>query len=832
MASNLLDRRRFLVATGSAAVVLASMRDAVASAAELDPSPFTLGVASGDPTHDSVVLWTRLAPDPLSGGGMPDVPVRVGWEVAGDATFVEVVRRGEVTAHPGAVHSVHAVAAGLAPDRWYHYRFQADGVFSRVGRTRTLPAPSAMPERLRFAFASCQGWKGGPYPAYRAMAERDLDFVLHLGDYIYETQDGSLAEFRRLHSLYKTSPDLREAHARFPFITIWDDHEVLQNWAGDHKPNPDGRAFPERRTDALKAYYEHLPMRTAPDGPDYPAYRRFRWGRLAELSVLDTRQYRDAQACGDGRKAPCDEVFDEDRTMTGPEQERWLLDGLRASRTRWNVIAQQTILASFDYDLGPGRSYNLDQWDGYPAARRRILDAIAKDRPSNPIVLSGDWHSHWVNDILADFDDPSSEVLASEFVGTSLSSGIGWDAAVRQGLPVNPHVKLYNGDYRGYVECEVTPRRWESTLRIVLDPADATSPAYTLAAFEVRDGVAGARRLDKGDGMAGTVSDTGGSPLPNAEVLIRQANGSVVVRAWTGADGAYVTFVPPGDYTIGAHAVGFESTARPVTVREDDGGRENFALAPVSGAFAGTGRRVPGPKTEGGAADIVLGNEAFAMTVSQDHDDPQLPRATRGKPIDLAARGRLDQIDWCNLPYVAAGAPTGTEAWQRGLVRATAVEVVESGPSRAVVRTGGAATDLPAIIVETTFTVAPEQPWALAESVFTNAGATAATVWIGDAIDHDGAGQRSGVAGHGTISTPYGSPGAYVPTGRWIGMTGGDAQTYAIVYEDNDFTGYGNGNWIQSQRKVDIAPRQSWTLRRRIVAVPHSGDAWAVIEGI
>lgn len=189
-------------------------------------------------------------------------------------------------------------------------------------------------------------------------------------------------------------------------------------------------------------------------------------------------------------KPPCAEVDDPARTMTGPEQETWLLEGLRRSTARWNVLAQQTILARFDYDLGPGRAYNLDQWDGYPAARQRILDTIVRHRPRNPVILSGDWHSHWVNDILANFDDPAAPVVASEFVGTSISSGIGWDAAVRQGLPANPHVKLYNGTYRGYVMCEVTREHWRSTLRIVTG-----QEVRTLAVFEVRDGIPGARRI-------------------------------------------------------------------------------------------------------------------------------------------------------------------------------------------------------------------------------------------------------------------------------------------------------------------------------------------------
>ncbi len=784
---NLLDRRRFLVLSGVTAATITT------AAAAADPDPFPLGVASGDPMHDSVVLWTHVTG-----------AATVRWEVAHDEEFRRVAQRGEATAVSGAVH---VIVRDLAPDRWYFYRFSVDDVTSRVGRTRTLPAPGADVRHLRFAFASCQAWAGGPYPAYRDMARQDLDFVVHLGDYIYETANGSLAEFRRLHALYKSSPDLRDAHARFPFISVWDDHEVLNNWAADHRSSPDGRPFAERRANGFQAYYEHMPMRTAPVGDEWPVYRRFRWGRLAEFAVLDTRQYRDAQACGDGmNKPPCDDVFDPARTMTGPEQETWLLEGLRRSRARWNVIAQQTILARFDYDLGPGRSYNLDQWDGYPAARQRILDAIVRYRPRNPVVLAGDWHSHWVNDILADFDDPTSPVIASEFVGTSISSGIGWDAAVRQGLPANPHVKLYNGSYRGYVMCDLTRVRWQSTLRVVVG-----QEVKTLAVFEVRDGVAGARQVEGGDGISGRVSTADGA-LANAEVVV----GSV--RVWTDANGRYLAFVPAGTYTLEVHATGYESVRRTVTA----GQQQDVVLTRVTAPYAGTGRRVPGPYAEAGATDVVLGNELVAMAVANGFADPQLPGATRGKPVDLAAVGRLDQLDWLHLPYVSTTMPTGTEAWQQGLVVASTVEV--NGTTVRVPAAGGG------LNVVTTYEVAAGEPWITATSVFTNPGATG-TWWIGDAIDYDGPGQRSGVAGHGTIATPYGSPAAYLTTGRWIGMTGTDAQTYALVYANSGFTAYGNGNWIQSQHEVTIAAGGTWTLTRRIAALPTTTTSpWAALD--
>ncbi|NYE72945.1 alkaline phosphatase D family protein [Microlunatus parietis] len=831
MIMNLLDRRRFLVLAGGAAATTVGAQtlwQEAASAATLDPAPFTLGVASADPDPSSVALWTRLANDPAAGGGMPDRVIPVRWEVSRDEGFTKIVKTGVAQARPERAHSVQVVVDGLRPNAWYWYRFTADGATSRVGRTRTLPLPQDRAEHLRFAFASCQAWAGGRYAAYRDLAEQDVDLVVHLGDYIYETAAGSLAEFRRLHALYKSSPDLRDAHARFPFVTVWDDHDVLNNWADDHQGSPDGTPWAQRQSNAFQAYYEHLPMRTAPQGPDWQVYRRFRWGRLAEFSVLDTRQYRSDQACGDGmNKPPCDEVYEEDRTMTGPEQERWLLDGLATSTARWNVIAQQTIFAKFDYDLGPGLSYNLDQWDGYPAARQRILDALRKHRPSNPVIIGGDWHSAWVNDVLADFDDPTSEVLASEFIATSISSGIGWDAAVRQGLPANPHVKLYEGGYRGYVLCDVTPDRWQADLRIVLAPGDGASPAYTLARFEVRDGEPGARQLGAADGIAGVIR-SGSSGLINAEVLVRRPDGSTMIRTWTDANGRWHLFVPPGSYRLEAHAVGYGSAGREITVESGGTVDGDFTLAAISEPFAAAGRYLPGPNAEGTAKDLLIGNDSVAMTVAAQFADPQLPGATPGKPINLAGIGHLDQLDWINLGLVATSRPTGTEAWQRGLVRC---DQVAADGTEAVITTSGVAAEAAGITVATRYAAATD-PWISVETTLTNTGAAPVTLWVGDAVDHDGPGQRSGVPGHGTISTPYGSPAEYRPTGPWIGMTGSDRQTYGIVYQDSEFTAYGNGNWIMSLREITLAAGQDWTLRRRITALDSGAgtDPWTVLD--
>ncbi|MFY1691481.1 alkaline phosphatase D family protein [Plantactinospora sp. WMMB782] len=834
-----ISRRRFLrVAGGTATAVAVSQLVAElpeAYAAELDPAPFTLGVASGEPQHDSVVLWTRLAPDPLDAedGGMPAEPVRVRWEVARDPGFRHPVRHGEVTARPESAHSVHVVVPHLHPDRWYWYRFRVGEVVSRTGRTRTLPAPGAKVDHLRFAFASCQSWVGGPYPAYRDMAGQELDFVVHLGDYIYETTDGSLTEFRRLHALYKTSPDLRAAHARFPFVLTFDDHEVQNNYAGPVAGAAgDGRPFLERRANGYQAYHEHLPLRPEqrPDGPDMLLYRRFDFGRLARFSVLDTRQYRSDQALGDGRREPTGEVFDPTRTMTGPEQERWLLDGLRRSRARWNVIAQQTIMAAFDYDLGPGRIVNLDQWDGYPPARSRILDFVARHRISNPVVLSGDWHTHWVNDLTTDFADPRARTVATEFVGTSISSGAGWDADVRAGLAANPHVRFYNGSYRGYVVCDVTERRWRADLRIVLDARDAASPAYTIAAFEVRDGVPGARRVDAGDGIVGRVSDQAtGAALPNVEVTVVRADGGRLAVGSTDPAGEVLAFAPPGDYTVTVNGVGYEPLTRDVAVRAGTPTRLDLRLTRAA-TRAGTGRIVPGPQSSAGVADLVLGNDLVALAVSAGTDDPQLAGVTVGKPLDFAAVGHLDQLDWINLPYASAAQPRGNNAWQQRTVRCTAVEVL-AGPVAAV-RATGASTAVPEIAVVTTYSIRSGEPWVSAESVFRNDGGMPRTFWTGDALDHDGAGQRSGIPGHGTVTSDTAAE--YLPSAPWIGMTGSDRQTYGLRYERADFVGYAAYNWVMSQWQVTLEPGATFTLRRRIVALDNDGavDPFGVLGNI
>ena len=478
--------------------------------------PFALGVASGDPLPDGVVLWTRLAPDPLAPfGGMEGQPaVEVRWEVTEDESFGRLVAQGTTTATPELAHSVHVDATGLAPGREYVYRFLAAGEASPVGRTKTAPPPDAALDRLRFAFASCSHYEHGYFAPYRHLAAEDLDLVLHLGDYIYEYPAGeeflpsggppvrlhlggetvTLADYRLRHALYKTDPDLQSAHAAFPWVVTWDDHEVENNYADSRSENGDpGEDFLVRRADAYQAYYEHLPLRPAslPQGPAMQLYRRLAFGTLLDIAMLDTRQYRSDHPCGDDIQVRCAAGLDPNATMTGPEQERWLLAGLDASSTRWHAIGQQVMMAQLDTRPGPAETFVSDLWDGYPAARNRILGHLLHAGTPNAVVLTGDIHANWVNDLKADFLDPASATVATEFVTTSITADNPVGAQLPFLLPDNPHIKHVDA-LHGYTRCEVTADRWLTELRTVEHVASPDVPIATSAAFVVENGRPGA----------------------------------------------------------------------------------------------------------------------------------------------------------------------------------------------------------------------------------------------------------------------------------------------------------------------------------------------------
>ncbi|MFD0687854.1 alkaline phosphatase D family protein [Actinomadura fibrosa] len=479
---------------------------------------FTLGIASGDPAPDGFVLWTRLAPDPLAAdgrGGMPDRPVKVEYEVARDERFRHVVRRGAAVATPQLAHSVHPEIHGLQPGREYFYRFRAGGQISPVGRTRTMPARTSNPRSLSFAFASCQAWQDGYFTAYDHIANEDIELVVHLGDYIYEyeitasnrrgvpvppqvgTEAFDLARYRLQYSFYKSEAPLQKAHALFPWIVTLDDHEVVNDWAGDtvilgRNPNPSPEAFAARKAAAFQAFYENLPLRRAqlPSGPSMHLHRRLSYGRLATFTMIDTRLYRDTQACGKlGPIAGCDERLDPDRTILGDRQREWLLDGFRSSGSRWHVLGNQAPMTETDWDPGPGKNLWMDPWDGYAADRAAVLGAAQDRGVRNLVVITGDRHQNYACDLKRDFERPDSPTVASEFVGTSVTSGGDGADMTADGqtfLKANPHMKFFNSQ-RGYVRVNVDHERWQSDFRVMPYVQKPNAPVSTRASFVVED---------------------------------------------------------------------------------------------------------------------------------------------------------------------------------------------------------------------------------------------------------------------------------------------------------------------------------------------------------
>ncbi|MGH4024194.1 MAG: alkaline phosphatase D family protein, partial [Pseudonocardiaceae bacterium] len=473
--------------------------------------PFTLGVASGDPAPDGFVLWTRLAPTPLADdgrGGMPARPVDVQWEVATDERFSQIERRGRVGAGPESAHSVHVELAGLRPGREYFYRFRAAGHLSPVGRTRTAPEPAALGSLLTMCFASCSQYEHGWFTAYRRLAAEHPDVVLHLGDYFYEYRPGdyvapggnvrdhagpeteTLASYRQRHAQYKTDPDLQAAHAVAPWLVVFDDHEVDNNWADEvpEKPQP---GFLARRAAAFQAYYENMPLRRSslPRGIGMQLYRRVQWGRLTRFHLLDTRQYRDDQACGDQFNTDCPQRSEPTRSITGAEQERWLLDGFARSRARWDILGQQVFFSQLDLTPGPLRGFNPDAWDGYTANRDRIIAGLRGSPVRNAVVLTGDVHAHWAAEVHERFDDPSSAAVGTELVATSITSG-GDGSETRPEtaaiLAENPHLRFFNSR-RGYVRTRITPGELQADFQVVPLVSQPGAPVQTRASFVVPD---------------------------------------------------------------------------------------------------------------------------------------------------------------------------------------------------------------------------------------------------------------------------------------------------------------------------------------------------------
>ncbi len=510
-----MNRRDFLQNVSATAAMAATVPNAwrVTGRPRLADDPFQLGVASGDPTSTGGVLWTRLAPRPLEPeGGMDGQRALVTWEVAEDDAFRTIVRQGRVAAAPELSYSVHVDVDGLAPDRWYSYRFRVGQAASPVGRLRTAPLGAAVTP-LRFAVASCQHYEQGLYTAYAHMAREELDLVTHLGDYIYEyaatpgrarqhagLEIRTLDDYRRRYAQYKSDPLLQAAHARCPWLLTWDDHEVDNNYAGLVGENgmESEEQMRARRAAAYQAWWEHQPVRVprARSWADLDITRTFDWGALARFWVLDGRQYRSDQACDDGDKpVPCGDWANPARTMLGAKQERWLSDGLAASRARWQVLANQVMVAPTDSDPGPGVRLPMDNWSGYPAARDRLLKSIGERAPNKTVVVTGDVHSHWVNELHADFSRPDRPVIAAEFVGTSISSGgDGTATPTTDQTAFNPHVK-WHANRRGYITCTVEPNAWTAEYRTVPFVTRPDAPIETPARWRVAHSRPGIERV-------------------------------------------------------------------------------------------------------------------------------------------------------------------------------------------------------------------------------------------------------------------------------------------------------------------------------------------------
>ena len=510
-----LTRRQLLNAAwklGAAALLAPMASSRVLGQATFRTYPFALGVASGEPRPEGVVLWTRLAPEPLDGGGMPAANLEVGWEVARDATFRSIAQKGMAIARPELGHSVHVEVNGLDAGREYWYRFHVGREVSQFGRTVTAPPAGANVERLRFAVCGCNHYETGYFTAFRHLADERVDFVFHTGDYIYEGRGNrarnpalvrehhgqeiyTLVDYRNRYAQYKTDPDLIAAHASAPFIVSWDDHEVDNDYADaiDENDTPP-EVFLLRRAAAYQAYFEHMPLRAAslPVGPRVQLYRRLTFGDLIDFTVLDTRQYRSDQACGHGAATNCAAAADPARSILGSTQETWLYDQLALARARWTVLGQQVPAFARDNgaDANPMTRFSMDKWDGYTANRQRLFARLRETKAPNPILLSGDVHVHFAADLKYDFANPQSETVGVEFTNSSITSGgdgsetsVNWERL----RALNPHIKFHS-NRRGYVACTATSATMRAEFKVVNRVTVPHEPIRTAQAVVVEAG--------------------------------------------------------------------------------------------------------------------------------------------------------------------------------------------------------------------------------------------------------------------------------------------------------------------------------------------------------
>ncbi len=476
-------------------------------------NPFALGVASGRPRADSVVLWTRLIfGDEDRAVGTEALRVQV--EVFADAALKRRVQKAEVVTNEARGHSVHVHLQQLQPSTDYWYRFIQGDASSTLGHTRTAPALNADVRELRIALSSCQHYEHGQFIAHREIAQQKLDFVLFMGDYIYESSNPkyairkhsneepkTLQGYRDRYEQYKRDPYLQAAHAAHPWVLMWDDHEVVNDYANDqdrHYTEP--QQFLLRRAAAYQAYFEHQPLLLGPDASnpaDMHLYDQLTWGKLADVWTLDCRQYRSAQACRDpvlGGARPvlqCDELSDASRTMLGMAQERWLAEGLSQSKRQWKLVAQATQISSTSMPAPVGRSYWNDAWDGYPEARKRLLQTVVDAKLSNVVTLGGDVHCNVAANLRLEPNNPQSPIVASEFVTTSITSrGLG-DKTATVIRDSNSDLLHYRADERGYSLITVTPKEVRCDFRTTKFPAGSEAGLKTQASYVVKNGKVG-----------------------------------------------------------------------------------------------------------------------------------------------------------------------------------------------------------------------------------------------------------------------------------------------------------------------------------------------------
>ena len=482
-------------------------------------NPFGLGIASGSPTHSSIVLWTRLFNEGFFNTNFPNEDIPVKWEISTDKDFKDITQQGMSLAVAGLGHSVHTEVLNLAPNTWFYYRFLIGQYISQIGKTRTFAESSSSSQKsLRFAFASCQHFEHGYFNSYPHLVQESPDLVIFLGDYIYEyapkrsgirSHSGSwcisLSDYRKRYEQYKLEPELQQAHAACPWIFTWDDHEVQNDYAGLSSGSFGPYSnFPKRRASAYQAYYEHMPLKASflidgieglSKGAELRLYENYQFGELANITMLDTRQYRDKQACTpnsqDGSATvslfSCEKLLDESRTLLGEKQEAWLENQFKKSSGQtWNIIGQSTLFGARVYNTAEGRKVWNDGWDGYPISRKKLSMQLEKYQVSNPVMLGGDVHENWVGYIKEDYSNSLSKVLGVEFCGTSITSNDGGNTAGRQ--RANPHFIYSEGLRRGYCVVELTNESMTVHLRAVKDITTRTTEIETLAVFRVSNG--------------------------------------------------------------------------------------------------------------------------------------------------------------------------------------------------------------------------------------------------------------------------------------------------------------------------------------------------------